>query len=113
MLLQLKNSQHCEWFIDSKLSIHFGEDETKFLLFSKTKPTSKLNITNRNHNIVILEIIAYIKNICNLIGGEVCSVGLIVLPVSIFYSLTKNPPKTYDVRDSENKDLLNKGKITN
>ena len=27
----------CKWFIDSKLSIHFGKDKTKCILFSKEK----------------------------------------------------------------------------
>ena len=27
----------CQWFIDNKLSIHFGEDKTKSILFSKTR----------------------------------------------------------------------------
>ena len=26
-----------KWFVDTKLSIHFGEDKTKCILFSKTK----------------------------------------------------------------------------
>ena len=24
----------CDWFLDNKLSIHFGEDKTKTILFS-------------------------------------------------------------------------------
>ena len=27
----------CKWFLDNKLSIHFGEDKTKYILFSKEK----------------------------------------------------------------------------
>ena len=27
----------CDWFVDNKLSIHFGEDKTKCILFSKKK----------------------------------------------------------------------------
>ena len=27
----------CEWFIDNKLSIYFGEDKTKCILFNKNK----------------------------------------------------------------------------
>ena len=33
-----------KWFVDSNLSIHSGEDKTKYILFSKTKRLSKLNI---------------------------------------------------------------------
>ena len=37
----------CDWFVDNKLSIHFGEDKTKSILFSskrKIKKASPLNI---------------------------------------------------------------------
>ena len=38
----------CEWFLDNKLSIHFGEDKTKPILFGskrKLRKVGKLNIT--------------------------------------------------------------------
>ena len=36
----------CEWFIDNKLSIHFGEDKTKSILFKRgNKSNLSLNIT--------------------------------------------------------------------
>ena len=41
----------CDWFVDNKLSIHFGEEETKCILFSRDKDFSKLNI-RYNRNIV-------------------------------------------------------------
>ena len=40
-------SSICDWFVDNKLSIHFGEDKTKLILFSsksKIKKMSPLNI---------------------------------------------------------------------
>ena len=33
----------CEWFIDNKLSVHFGEEKTKSILFG-TKETLTLNM---------------------------------------------------------------------
>ena len=36
----------CDWFVDNKLSIHFGEDKTKSILFA-SKPRSK-NICQLN-----------------------------------------------------------------
>ena len=27
----------CDWFVDNKLSIHFGEDKTKFILFANKR----------------------------------------------------------------------------
>ena len=37
----------CDWFVDNKLSIHFGDDKTKSVLFAskgRTKKILKLNI---------------------------------------------------------------------
>ena len=39
----------CDWFIDNRLSIHFGEDKTKYILFSRDKNLPKLNITYNNN----------------------------------------------------------------
>ena len=41
-------SNLCEWFLDNKLSIHFGEGKSKFILFGtkrKLRKVGKLNIT--------------------------------------------------------------------
>ena len=41
-------SNLCEWFLDNKLCIHFGEGKTKSILFRtkcKLRKTGKLNIT--------------------------------------------------------------------
>ena len=35
----------CEWFIDNKLSIHFWDDKTKTISFSRMKSPPKLNIS--------------------------------------------------------------------
>ena len=44
----------CEWFVDNRLSIHFGEDKTKSILFAskrKIKRVPKLNIKYNNRQI--------------------------------------------------------------
>ena len=44
----------CDWFVDNKLSIHFGEDKTKSILFStknKKKKIGTLEIKYGNNNI--------------------------------------------------------------
>ena len=44
-------SSLCDWFIDNKLSIHFGEEKTKSILFSskhKVKKFKPLNIHYKN-----------------------------------------------------------------
>ena len=44
----------CEWFLEHKLSIHFGEDKTKSILFGakrKLRKASKLNITYQGRDI--------------------------------------------------------------
>ena len=50
---QLNNdfSRLCDWFVDNKLSIHFGDDKTKSILFAskmKVKKIEKLNFTYNN-----------------------------------------------------------------
>ena len=31
----------CDWFVDNKLSIHFGQDKTKSILFSTKRKVKK------------------------------------------------------------------------
>ena len=38
-----------QWFIGNKLSIHFGEDKTKSILFSKARCLRELNISFEGH----------------------------------------------------------------
>ena len=41
----------CDWFVDNKLSIHFGDSKTKSILFAtkfKIKKVRKLNMTYGN-----------------------------------------------------------------
>ena len=44
----------CDWFVDSKFSIHFGEDKTKSILFTskqRAKSICQLNIKYKGINI--------------------------------------------------------------
>ena len=50
----------CEWFIDNKLSVHFGEDKTRCIVFSKNKNMSELNITYVNNRIKQFHIVEYL-----------------------------------------------------
>ena len=46
--LNINFSNICDWFVDNKLSIHFGEDKTKCILFAplnKCKKLRKLSIS--------------------------------------------------------------------
>ena len=33
----------CDWFIDNKLSIHFGEEKTKFIIFTTKRKMNRKN----------------------------------------------------------------------
>ena len=47
-ILMTNFSNLCDWFVDNKLSIHFGDDKTKSILFapkSKAKNADSLNVT--------------------------------------------------------------------
>ena len=50
----------CEWFVDNKLSIHFGEDKTKCILFSKEKNLRGLNITCKKNRTKQFHIVEYL-----------------------------------------------------
>ena len=50
-VLNKEFSSLCQWFIDKKLPIHFGEDKTKSILFSKTRDVKKINISFVGHSI--------------------------------------------------------------
>ena len=41
----------CQRLRDNKLSIHFGEDKTKSILFSKTRDLKEINISFTSHSI--------------------------------------------------------------
>ena len=50
----------CHWFVDNKLSIHFGEDKTKCILFSRDRNLTELNITCNNNRIKQYRIVEYL-----------------------------------------------------
>ena len=52
----------CQWFIDNKLSIHFGEDRTKSILFSKTRDLREINISFAEYSVKQHETIEYHGN---------------------------------------------------
>ena len=64
----------CDWFVDNKLSIHFGEDKTKSILFTtknKAKRTENLNIKYNNINIKQYSRVTYLGCILDeTLSGE-------------------------------------------
>ena len=64
----------CDWFVDNKLSIHFGEDKTKSILFSskrKVKKASTLNIQYKDKKIKKYSKVTYLGCILDeTLSGE-------------------------------------------
>ena len=58
-VLNKEFSSLCQWFIDNKLSIHFGEDKTKSILFSKTRGLREINTSFAGHFIKRHETVEY------------------------------------------------------
>ena len=53
----------CNWFVENKLSIHFGEDKTKAILFAskrRAKNIRQLNIKHKDINIKQHSEVAYL-----------------------------------------------------
>ena len=50
----MKTENLCDWFVDNKLSIHFGEDKTKSIRFAskrRAKNIRQLDIKYKDINI--------------------------------------------------------------
>ena len=58
-VLNKESSSLCQWFIDNKPSIHFEEDKTKSILFSKTRGLKEINISFAGHPIKKHETVEY------------------------------------------------------
>ena len=71
----------CEWFVDNKLSIHFGEDKTKSILFSskrKIKKASPLNIQYKDIKIKQYSKVTYLGCILDeTLSGESMAIHVI------------------------------------
>ena len=79
----------CEWFIDNKLSIHFGEEKTKSILFGTKghlKNQADLNIKygditiKQHNNVTYLECILH-----NNLSGEPIAISV---PETKIFNLT-------------------------
>ena len=53
-------SSLCQWFIDNNLSVHFGEDKTKSILFSKRRGLKEIDISFAGHSIKQHETVKYL-----------------------------------------------------
>ena len=60
-VLNKEFSSLCQWFIDNKLSIHFGEDKTKSILLSKTRGLKEINISFAGHSIKQHKTVEYLS----------------------------------------------------
>ena len=67
-------SNLCEWFLDNKLSIHFGQDKTKSILFGskrKLRKVDKLNVTYQGIDIKQNSQVTYLGRILDeTMSGE-------------------------------------------
>ena len=74
-------SNLCDWFVDNKLSIHFGEDKTKSILFTskrKVQLVKKFNITYNNIPIKQHASVSYLGCILdNTLSGESMALSVI------------------------------------
>ena len=68
-VLNKESANVCERFIDNKLSIHFGEDKTKCILFSRDKNLPKLNITYNNNRTNQYGMVEYL-GCCGKVGNQ-------------------------------------------
>ena len=71
----------CDWFVDNKLSIHFGEDKTKSILFGskhKIKRSKPLNIQYNDIKIKQYSKVTYLGcNFDETVSGESMAIHVI------------------------------------
>ena len=74
-------SMLCDWFVDNKLSIHFGEDKTKSILFGskhKIKKSKQLNIQYNDIKITQYSKVTYLSCIFDeTLSGESMAIYVI------------------------------------
>ena len=59
-VLNKEFSSLCQWFIDNKRSIHFGDGKTKSILFSKTRGLKEIDRSFAGHSIKQHETVEYL-----------------------------------------------------
>ena len=74
-------SMLCDWFVDNKLTIHFGEDKTKSILFGskhKIKKSKPLNIQYNDTKIKQCSKVTYLGCILDeTVSGESMAIHVI------------------------------------
>ena len=89
-------SNLCEWFLANKLSIHFGKDKTKSILFGskrKLRKVSKLNITYQGIDIKQNSQVTYVCCILDetMPGEPMAYKAIKKINSSLNYLFRKNP----------------------
>ena len=81
----------CEWFVDNKLPIHFGEDKTKCILSSKDKNLPGLNITCDNNRVKQFHMVEYLDCYldANLSGESISMKSLKKIKLKFLYRQNK------------------------
>ena len=90
-VLNINFSKLCDWFVDNKLSVHFGEDKTKCILFSskiKAFNASPLNINYKGTPIKQYTSVKYLGCLLdNKLSGQ--SMGAYVSQCQVKIPLSK------------------------
>ena len=60
-MLNKNFSDFCDWFVDNKLSIHFGDDKTKCILFASENKVKKADPLNINYKGIEIKQYSYVN----------------------------------------------------
>ena len=88
----------CEWFIDKKLSIHFGGDKTKSILFKRgNKSNLSLNITQNEKVIKQHSVVKYLGCLLdeNMSGEAMARMVLMSMSLKTKLQTTQNSCMKY------------------
>ena len=80
-MLNKNFSDLCDWFVDNKLSIHFGDDKTKCILFASKNKVKKADPLNINYKGIEIKQYSYVNYLGCILDESLSSesMGLHVL----------------------------------
>ena len=82
----------CKWYIDNKLSVHFGDDKTKTIVFSRMKIQQKLSISYGGYSLKQDNTVEYLR--CYLdsnVNGESVACRVLKGALNKFLTSIKKP----------------------
>ena len=81
--IELFSTKICEWFVVNKLTIHLGENKTKYILFSEKQIQENLKIVHKSMKVKLLDSIEYLECILDWNLSEIKFSTKVLIQITI------------------------------